>query len=149
MNITNHILDLLEINPIGLKVDDMTTKFVKPAMLAESLRNMTENGVLKLHQGVYTINVIRPTGQIHHIERTNAGLRDMLVDEMQMLRAGKSHPDISNALCNLSKTVLASLAVDIAHQKLIDKNPAAANKIATVNLYLNSDEALDQSIKDD
>jgi len=123
MNITNHILDRLEENPHGLKLDGLTTKFVKAAMLAESLRNMTNNGVLIRNNDVYSLNVIRPTNTVYKIDRSNAGLREMLIDEIEKLRAGRSTPEVSNAICNITSTILKSLALDLASQKLLsDKN---------------------------
>jgi hypothetical protein len=53
-------------------------------------------------------------------ERTNEGLRDALMSEMEDIRAGIATPDEANAFASLAEKVIRSLETDIVMEKLND-----------------------------
>jgi hypothetical protein len=52
-------------------------------------------------------------------KRTSGGLRDVLFDEIDALRAGKSNPARARALAMLANTALKSVEIEIEFQKYV------------------------------
>ncbi len=55
--------------------------------------------------------------EIDHINRTSAGLRDALFDEMDALRNGTSNPTRANAVSKLASGVVETVRMEMDVQK--------------------------------
>jgi len=54
------------------------------------------------------------------MERTSAGLRNALFDEIDMIRSGSSNPARARALATLANTCLKSVLVEIEYHKYVN-----------------------------
>lgn len=54
------------------------------------------------------------------MDRTSAGLRNALFDEIDMIRAGQSNPARARALATLANTCLKSVLVEIEYHKYVN-----------------------------
>lgn len=54
---------------------------------------------------------------VAHINRTSAGLRDALFDEMDALRNGSSNPTRANAVSKLASGVIETVRMEMEVQK--------------------------------
>lgn len=54
------------------------------------------------------------------MDRTSAGLRNALFDEIDMIRSGSSNPARARALATLANTCLKSVLVEIEYHKYVN-----------------------------
>lgn len=56
-------------------------------------------------------------GRTKRVVRTTMGLRDVLFDELDALRSGASTPKKASAMARVASTIVASVKIEIEHQK--------------------------------
>ena len=59
------------------------------------------------------------TKSVKKMERTTAGLRNSLFDELDLLRSGDSNPSKSRAVALLANTILGSVEVEVEFHKYV------------------------------
>lgn len=67
------------------------------------------------------------------VERTSAGLRDAIFDEIDALRSGQSSPTRANALAKLSASIVETVRLEVEVAKLERSAPAAVKASAEVS----------------
>lgn len=70
---------------------------------------------------------------VAHINRTSAGLRDALFDEMDALRDGSSNPTRANAVSKLASGVIETVRMELEVQKHAHQMASKAKTIGTDN----------------
>jgi hypothetical protein len=70
------------------------------------------------------------------IVRTSAGLRDVLFDELEDLKAGNSNPARARSVAMLANSLLQSVAVDIEYHKYVSDISAkhSGAKLGTIEM---------------
>jgi len=74
----------------------------------------------------------------NEMERTSKGLRDVLFDELDALRHGKSSPTQSNAVAKLAGSVVETVKMEIEAQKFISSMSKVSSESAIQTLELGS-----------
>lgn len=73
------------------------------------------------------------------VERTTAGLRNALFDELEALRSGESDPPKSRATALLANTILTSVQVEVEfHKYLLERDVVVSQSAETPVLSLGS-----------
>lgn len=57
------------------------------------------------------------------VQRTSAGLRDALFDELDLLRSGTSNPSRANAVAKLADQVINTVTMELEVQRHINRMP--------------------------
>jgi hypothetical protein len=74
------------------------------------------------------------------IVRTSLGLRDMLFDELDALREGKTNPQRASAVAKLAVQIINSVRIEIDHQRHVLSVMDAGSKVTpSAALQLGSD----------
>lgn len=72
----------------------------------------------------------KQTAAVAPIERTSAGLRDAIFDEIDAVRNGTSNPTRANAIAKLATGIVETVRMEIEVQKHVRNSPVRPEKTA-------------------
>lgn len=112
----------------------LTLSFLYPTIWLRGLPILKFfNGIIKKVNKMNKKNVKQQTkiSSVSPSTRNSAGLREVLFNEIDMMRSGESSPARANAVAKLSSTLIDSVRMDIEVQKHIKSSvsplPAKTN----------------------
>lgn len=68
------------------------------------------------------------------MERTTAGLRNILLDEIDSLRAGETKQDRAHAIARLANAAIATVRLELDAQDLVVREPKALATLKPLQL---------------
>lgn len=70
------------------------------------------------------------------VQRTSAGLRDAIFDELDAIRTGTSNPTRANAVAKLAGSIVETVRMEIEVQKFARSTPAGNSAVAAIETPL-------------
>lgn len=79
-------------------------------------------------------NSAQTTSPAPNVQRTSAGLREALFDELDNLRANRTNPAKANAVAKLADQIINSVKMEIDVRRTLERMPKAEPGVTLPNL---------------